>query len=93
MGNCLKGYVVEVLQCIKCTIQHDLLFRKAGPSSTVEKELADRLADNAGGEEQHVAGEESDEDTSWETLLIDESDGNTLLIDDDDDKDDEMLSS
>ncbi|KAI9511238.1 hypothetical protein F5148DRAFT_975495, partial [Russula earlei] len=24
--SCLKGNIVEALQCIKCAIQHDLLF-------------------------------------------------------------------
>ena len=94
--NCLKGDVVEALQCIKCAMRHDLLFRAAGPSSAVEKELVDGLADDAGGEEQRVAGEESDEDASWEALLIDEESGeDDLLLDDngDDDEDEEMLSS
>src|ERR1700722_17353835 len=35
--NWLKGDIVEALQCIKCAIRHDLLFRKPGPSSVGEE--------------------------------------------------------
>ena len=34
--NCLKGDIVEALQCIKCAIRHDLLFRELAPSSILE---------------------------------------------------------
>jgi hAT family C-terminal dimerisation region len=39
--NRLKGDIVEALQCVKCTIQHDLLFREPGPSSIFEVEVND----------------------------------------------------
>src|SRR5258708_11831166 len=32
----LKGDIVEALQCIKCAIRHDLLFREHTPSSISE---------------------------------------------------------
>ncbi|KIM87794.1 hypothetical protein PILCRDRAFT_85648 [Piloderma croceum F 1598] len=36
--NRLKGDIVEALQCVKCALHHDLLFREPGPSSSVEEE-------------------------------------------------------
>jgi hypothetical protein len=36
--NRLKGDIVEALQCVKCAIRHDLLFREPGPSSLSEDE-------------------------------------------------------
>jgi hAT family C-terminal dimerisation region len=38
LRNCLKGDIVEALQCIKCAIRHDSLFREPGPSSASESE-------------------------------------------------------
>ena len=36
--NCLKGDIIEGLQCIKYAICHDLFFHKLGPSSVKEHE-------------------------------------------------------
>ena len=45
--NCLKGDIVEALQCIKCAIRHDLLFREPAPSSILEgKESDDQEPEN-----------------------------------------------
>src|SRR5260370_17573413 len=35
----LKGDIVEALQCVKCSIQHDLIFQEPGPSTTLETEF------------------------------------------------------
>ena len=68
----LKGDIVEALQCIKCAIRHDLLFRAPAPSSNSE-------VDEASDQELEVARatgdpedlEESDvEESSWDGLLI-----------------------
>ena len=34
----LKGDIVEALQCLKCMLRHELIFRKSGPCSTLEVE-------------------------------------------------------
>jgi len=63
--NRLKGDIVEALQCIKCAIRSDLLFREPAPSSTVEAELDGSTEDEA---------EESEGEEGWDSLLIDEDD-------------------
>src|SRR5690348_12462146 len=73
----LKGDIVEALQCIKCAVRHDLLFKAAAPSSTVEAELnetskdGEEGADNGSGDEV----EELDaEEEGWNELLIEDED-------------------
>ena len=81
--NRLKGNIVEALQCIKCVIQHDLLFQKSAPSSISEdsEETGNQDLDDAGAEGDLEDIKESDvENSSWDGLLID-----------DDDDDDEIL--
>ena len=49
--NRLKGDVVEALQCVKCGIRHDLLFREPAPSSILEAEFnGDGDNDDGGGD-------------------------------------------
>ena len=69
--SCLKGDIVEALQCIKCAIRHDLLFREPAPSSILEaEETGDDELDDAG-----EPGEESDvEEFSWDGLIIEDED-------------------
>ena len=38
--NCLKGDIVEMLQCLKCMIQKNLIFRQ-DPALTIAQEIAD----------------------------------------------------
>jgi hypothetical protein len=64
--NRLKGDIVEALQCIKCAIQHDLLFREAGPSSLEEDEY--EAEDNLG---EHKDDDMVDEDV-WDDLFLEE---------------------
>ncbi|KAH0585111.1 hypothetical protein J132_10194 [Termitomyces sp. J132] len=48
--NRLQGDIVEALQCLKCAIQYDLLFREPGPSSIYEAELEElENVENDGG--------------------------------------------
>ncbi|KAG6883712.1 hypothetical protein C0993_004473 [Termitomyces sp. T159_Od127] len=61
--NRLKGDIVEALQCLKCAIRHDLLFREPGPSSVYETEL-EKLESNEDGK---LEGEEE----GWDGLLSD----------------------
>ena len=66
--NRLKGDIVEALQCVKCAIWHDLLFREPSPSSAVEVEIDDE--DDRGNDD--VAPEETAE--GWDEILIDNND-------------------
>ena len=62
---------MEALQCIKCAIRHDLLFRERPPSSKLEADLEADAAD----EDRELDAEGSDvEDFSWDGLLIDDED-------------------
>ena len=66
--NCLKGDIVEALQCIKCAIRHDLLFCKAGPSSLSEEETDEYEVEDDLSEQQDDGGEEE----GWEGLFLEE---------------------
>ena len=75
--NRLKGDIVEALQCIKCGIRHDLLFREPGPSSRSEGD-DDDLEDVSGGDPGNP--EESDvEEFSWDDLLIEDNDEEEMM--------------
>ena len=39
----LKGDIVEALQCLKCMLRHELIFRETGPCSTLETDLEDKV--------------------------------------------------
>jgi hAT family C-terminal dimerisation region len=69
LRNRLKGDIVEALQCIKCAIRHDLLFREPAPSSVVEAEFnsdADNRDDHSGND---GGGSESAE--GWDEKFLD----------------------
>ena len=70
--NRLKGNIVEALQCLKCAIRHDLLFRNAAPSSILEAEL-------------DKAGERNDDDDADTSEPDDKGFDNMLIEEDDDD--------
>ena len=71
--NRLKGDIVEALQCIKSSIQHDLLLREPMLSSRLEAEEHDEELKDSGGDSGNP--EESDiDDFSWDTLLIEDED-------------------
>ena len=72
--NRLKGDIVEALQCIKCAIRHDLLFREPAPSSLVEADLG-----NNGSRGDISDGEASE--AGWDEKLINnESDDDIELV-------------
>ena len=79
--NRLKGDIVEALQCVKCAIRHDLLFREPPPSSILE---GDDTSDNeqedvSTGRELAGSGDESDiEESSWDGLLIEDDDDEAM---------------
>ena len=76
---------MEALQCIKCAIRHNLLFREPAPSSKLETEETtdgdDRDLENAGAGEDLERDEESDiEDFSWDGLLIEDDDDKAMYF-------------
>jgi hAT family C-terminal dimerisation region len=80
----LKGDIVEALQCIKCAIRHDLLFRERAPSSISEEEETSNQELEDAGARQDLGGveniEELDvEEHSWDGLLIDDDDDEEVL--------------
>ncbi|KAG6860040.1 hypothetical protein C0995_016634 [Termitomyces sp. Mi166 len=68
--NQLKGDIVEALQCLKCAIQHDLLFREPGPSSIYEAEL-EKLEND-----ENNSGPGTEE--GWDELLSDDEEEDNL---------------
>jgi hypothetical protein len=70
--NRLKGDIVEALQCVKCLLRRDLLFREPGPSSLVEE------PDDSDTEAEARTDRNSDDYTDnegWDILISDDSDG------------------
>ena len=68
--NHLKGDIVEALQCVKCAIRHDLLFREPGPSSLSEDE-----SDEFEIEVELDANPNDDvEEEGWDNLFLEEDD-------------------
>ena len=78
--NCLKGNIVEALQCIKCAIWHDLLFQEPAPSSILEsKENSDKQENVSTGRDLVGSDDESDiEEFSWDGLLIEDEDEESI---------------
>ena len=68
--SCLKGDIVEALQCIKCAIRHDLHFQDSAPSSALEAQLDLIDDEDDGGDEDGTMSEER----GWDELMIEEDD-------------------
>lgn len=66
--SCLKGDIVEALQCYKCAIRHDLLFREPAPSSVLENQM------DEDDDEGNDGDDEADAEQGWDELLIEEED-------------------
>ena len=76
--SCLKGEIVEALQCYKCAIQHDLLFWEPAPSSILENEMDEHDDDVNDGDDK------ADSEQGLDELLIEEDDDdvyNTAMSD------------
>jgi hypothetical protein len=69
--NRLKGDIVEALQCVKCALRHDLLFREPGPSSLVEDEPDEYEIETVPNEQLGDNDDEEDEEC-WEALFLEE---------------------
>ena len=70
----LKGDIVEALQCIKCALRHDLLFREPGPSSLIEGEYDEYEIEAEAGE---ILEDDEVEEEGWEALFLDEDEYDT----------------
>jgi len=67
LRNCLKGDIVEALQCVKCMIRHDLLFQESAPSSVVEAKFnSDKDSRDSGND---GCGSETAE--GWDEMFLD----------------------
>ena len=75
------------LQCIKCAIRHDLLFREHPPSSKLEADATDEDCKLDAEGVENAEGSDV-EDFSWDGLLIDDKDDDLawdgLVVDDED---------
>ena len=79
----LKGDIVEALQCIKCAIRHNLLFREPVPSSKQERMLHNDSNDDTEnpGSKGDSDNEESDIDNiSWKDILIEDEDDDDDIV-------------
>jgi hypothetical protein len=65
--NRLKGDIVEALQCVKCAIRHDLLFREAAPSSLDEEKEDEYEANDPEEQDDDVVDEDS-----WDDMFLEE---------------------
>jgi hAT family protein len=76
--NCLKGNIVETLQCIKSKIHHALLFQHPVPSSRMEAEKHDEESEDV------LEGDSGNPDMldidgySWDELLIEDDDNDMI---------------
>jgi hypothetical protein len=69
--NCLKGDIVEALQCLKYAIRHDLLFWEVAPSSITEALLDGDEEDRAKIDDNDSVDENV---KGWEALFVEEED-------------------
>ena len=70
--NRLQGDIVEALECIKCLIYQDILFREVLNVAQEEKELEDDVIDQELGKATDAVS--IADKFSWDTLLVDEVD-------------------
>jgi hypothetical protein len=73
--NWLNGDIVEMLQCIKCSLCHDLLFYEPGPSSIME-ELDDSEIETEAGKKLGV--DVTDDEEGWDDLILEKEDDNAF---------------
>ena len=80
----LKSDIVEALQCVKCAIRHDLLFREPPPSSILEgDDTSDNEQENVSTGRDLAAGSNNKseiEEFSWDGLLIEDDDDEASII-------------
>lgn len=74
--NRLKGDIFEALQCVKCSIRHDLLFREPAPSGALEIEL--------GSMNESEEKWEDVEEALWVETFLDEDEDDKIANDETD---------
>src|SRR5258708_34737519 len=74
--NRLKGDIVEALQCVKCAIRHDLIFREPGPSSI----LGEESEAGSGNENEDEEEWEDVEKEPWDDTLLENDDVDTVFV-------------
>jgi hypothetical protein len=79
--NCLKGDIVEALQCIKCAIRNDLLFQGSPPTLVSETEDASNDVGIEGDSAEPAEVSEGEEFT-WDGLLIEDEDQEAMYCSD-----------
>ena len=68
--NRLKGDIVEALECIKCLLHRNIIFREVIPASELEQELdSEEVVDN---EKDFVEAVEEANEFSWDQLHADD---------------------
>jgi hypothetical protein len=70
--NQLKGDIVEALQCVKCSIHHNLLFHEPGPSPLMEGELKDFDTDTEDEIGENLGVDVADNEDALDTLLLED---------------------
>jgi hypothetical protein len=71
--NRLKGDIVEALECMKCLLHRDLLFREVVSAKDLEGDLESE--DIVDGEPDHFIEVVAEADNfSWDQILADEPD-------------------
>jgi hAT family C-terminal dimerisation region len=75
--NRLKGDIVEALQCVKCSLRHDLIFREPAPSSAVEMDFE---SDDGGGDGDEMPVVSEGNISSWDLVLDDDEDDDDIVI-------------
>ena len=69
--NRLKGDIVEALQCLKCAIQRDLLFREPDPSLAQEDNSVEEASEAVLASQDDAPDNTKD---SWDVILDDSDD-------------------
>ena len=73
--NRLKGDIVEAIECIKCLLHQDLLFREVLNMVQMEIELESLVIDEEVGVAADVVSKGNE--FSWDSLLVDEVDSDS----------------
>src|SRR5882757_4824670 len=76
--NRLKGDIVEALECLKCLLHHDLLFRQVTFTAEIEKEL-DEIEDRLEGDKTYFEVVDDAEAFSWDQLVEDADDDDSPI--------------
>ena len=73
--NRLKGDIVEALQCLKCFLHRDLLFRDVATANELERDLdSEDIIDGELGNSTATVSEA--DNFSWDQILVDNEDDN-----------------